>query len=256
LRPLSDIDLLVDSQLAAPAQSVLKKLGFPSRPSPGDDAGLGARHPLPPAIKVCDGHPVMVEIHDNAIGRDSPGSLTTAELIASPQEFFVEGRRARALGHADMLYQLSRHTAERAPLMRLIWIADVVGYATRYHGVIPWTEVRRRYPFVLNALSLLDSVTPLPAELRAHIPRTGTSELSGVGVACKPLTAIFRPNRRLGEMWRDLFDPSDWWLRLYYGGGNPPLWWLRWIRHPLQVAYWLARRAARERPDPKRTWKQ
>jgi hypothetical protein len=243
LRPLSDIDLLVDWRLAARAQSVLTSLGFVAPPLPAG-RHLGLAHHLPPAMKIWGSCEIRVEIHGNALTRDTPGSLSMDDLTDTPQEFLVEGRTARTLGHADMLYHLCRHTAEPALLLRLIWVADVVGYAMRYREAIPWTDVRRRYPFVLNALSLLHLVTPLPRELTEYVTPSSDRGLRGVGVACRPLSAILRRGRPVRDVCRDLFDPSDWWLRLYYGAGErSSLWWYRGVRHPLQVGYWLARRA-------------
>ena len=187
----------------------------------------------------------QVELHTNAVSRDSPGSLSMDSLTSAPQSFAVEGRTARALGHADMLFHLCRHTAERASRLRLIWVADVVGYATRYRDVIAWADLRRRYPFVLTALSLLHAVTPLPDALLEHVTPARVERLSGVGVACKPLAEIFRRHRRLGDIGRDLFAPSDWWLRLHYGvDGTSSLGWQRVVQHPVRVGYWLTRRAA------------
>jgi hypothetical protein len=143
-----------------------------------------------------------------------------------------------------MLYHLCRHAAEVAALLRLIWVADIVGYATRYRQDISWTMLGRRYPFVLNALSLLHLLTPLPPELLEHVTPPRARTLDGVGVACKPLSLIVDRRRPLADIYRDLFDPSDWWLRLYYGvDGDSSLWWYRRIRHPLKVGHWLARRA-------------
>jgi len=243
LRQLSDIDLLVGRPHAARAQSLLARLGFMAPPVPLS-RHLAGHHHLPGAIRTCDGQIVQVEIHHNALSRDAPGSLTIERLTSRPQRFSVEGRAAYALGHADMLYHLCRHVAECAPLLRLIWVADVVGYATRYRHQIPWAEVRRRYPFVLNALSLLHLVTALPGELLEHVVPACAGVDNGVGVAGKPLTEIFRKGRPLGDVGRDIFHPSDWWLRLYYGvGSDRSLWWHRWVRHPLHLANWLARRS-------------
>jgi Uncharacterised nucleotidyltransferase len=243
LRPLSDLDLLVSSRLAGRAQSVLAEIGFNAPSSPTSRA-LAAHHHLPAATRFCDGHIVHVEIHTDALSRDSRDSLSMEQLSGAPQSLSIEGRPARTLGHADMLWHLTRHVAECASLLRLIWVADVVGYATRYRDAIPWPEVRGRYPFVLNALSLLHLVTPLPAELLAHVTPARTQGLRGIGVSCKPLTEIVKLDRPVREIARDVFDPSDWWLRLYYGlGDEAPLRWHRWVTHPLRVGYWVRRRA-------------
>lgn len=243
LRPLSDIDLLVAPSLASRAQSALATAGF-SAPLPPPSWQFGGHHHLPAAVRVRDGHEVRVEVHTNALTRDTPGSLSMDQLSDVPQEFPIEGRTARTLGHADMLYHLCRHTSEPVPLLRLVWVADVVGYATRYREVIPWADLRRRSPFVLNALSLLHLLTPLPPELTEYVALPDDRGLRGVGTACKPLNGIFRRDRGVRDIRRDLFDPSDWWLRFYYGVDDGSLlWWYRWVRHPLQVAHWLTRRA-------------
>lgn len=242
LRPLSDIDLLVDARLGARAQATLAELGFDA-PTLPRSASLVSHHHMPGAVKRCDGFAVQVEIHVDAISRDSAGSLSMTRLSSPPQEFTVEGRAAYALGHADMLYHLCRHAAECAPLLRLIWVADLIGYATRYRDEIPWDDLGRQRPFVLNALSLLALVTPLPDELLAHVTPARGEGLRGIGVACKPLSDIVQRQRPPREVWRDLFDPSDWWLRLHYGvRDNQSLGWHRWIVHPLWIAGWLVRR--------------
>ena len=57
-----------------------------------------------------------------------------------------------------------------------------MGYAIRYRETIPRADVARRYPFVINALSLMDLVTPLPRELVECVPPTRHRSLTGVGV--------------------------------------------------------------------------
>jgi hypothetical protein len=244
LRPLSDLDLLVASRLSGRAQSVLAEIGF-SAPSSPTSRALAAHHHLPVATKFCDGQIVHVEIHKDALSRDTRSSLSMERLSSAPQSFLVEDRPASTLGHVDMLCHLARHVAECASLLRLIWVVDIVGYATRYRDAIPWAEVRGRCPFVLNTLSLLHMVTPLPDELLEQVTPARAEGLRGIGVSCKPLTEIVKLNRPVRAIARDVFDPSDWWLRLYYGlGDESPLGWHRRVTHPLRVGYWLSRRAA------------
>ena len=200
LRPLGDLDLLVDARAASRAQGVLSGLGFFAPASP-TDRRLMSHHHLPAAIGKVDGHVIQVEIHTDALSGDTPGSLKISNLAEPPQTFLIEGRTAAALGHGDMLYHLARHTAERASLLRLIWVADVVSYAARYVDAISWTDLRRRYPFVLNALSLLHLVTPLPESLLEHVPPARADGRGGVGRACKPLAEIFSRGRSWPDRW-------------------------------------------------------
>jgi hypothetical protein len=240
LRPMSDIDLLVDPRLARRAQELLAELGFfaPARPTVRPLVG---HHHLPAATKDVEGHVVQVEVHRDALSPDCYGSLTTKH-VAGLREFTLHGRRAYTLGHEDMLYHLCRHLAERSALLRLIWVADVEGYAARFGDEIDWERLARRCPFVVNTLSLLHLVSPLPRELgRRPIPPPPVTQ--GVGVGFKPLAATLRSNH-LAEAWRDLLCPSEWWLRLYYGiDPTTSLFWYRWVRHPVHLGRWLARRA-------------
>lgn len=238
--PLSDIDLLVDARLGPRAQSTLAALGFDAPSSVTSRQTLSHRH-LPAALRMSEDQPVQVEIHVDALSRDTPGSLSMDRLSGPPHEFVIEGRTARTLGHVDMLYHLYRHTAQRTSLLRPIWVADLVGYAARYGADIPWADVRLRYPGVINALSLLHLVTPLPIELLEHVTPARGDGLRGIGVSCKPFAEVVRRKRSVREIARDIFDP--WWLRLYYGvGEGTSLWRHRWVTHPLRVGRWVMRR--------------
>jgi hypothetical protein len=246
MRPLGDLDLLVDADKAARAQSTLALLGFTA---PLTGAGTGPRtrrhHHLPIATKPCDGHEVRVEIHTDALTEDTPGSLTTERVSAPLQPFAIGGHRGLAFGHSDMLFHLCRHAAQPAAggRLRLIWVADIVGYATRYRDDISWPDLRLRYPFVANALSLLDLVTPLPRELAEYAGQGTAAAMRGVGTVSKPPNEILGWRRPVRDIARDVLDPSDWWLRLYYGiGVGSPLWACRWVRHPVHVGLWFARR--------------
>ena len=243
LRPFGDIDLLVEPQVAWKAQSVVGSLGFVA-PSAPTDRRLFSHHHLPLAIRQAGGHIIQVEIHTNALSHDTQGSLTLADLTGPLRMFDVGGRQAAAFGHVDMLYHLCRHVAERASLLRLIWVADIVSYAARYAREISWEDLARHYPFVINALSLLHLVTPLSAPVLAHVVPADGDGMRGVGEACRPLAEIVRRNRPVAAIAGDLLAPSDWWLRLHYGvPADRPLLWRRALVHPGRVAYWVARRA-------------
>lgn len=242
LRPLDNIDLLVAPELGPRAQEILATLGF-TVPMSRRRSGRNMHDPLPVVMKVVAGAEVWVEIHTNAMPGDTATALMMSQLTDGTQAFLVEGRPARTLGHIDMLHHLYRHVAEPARRMRLIEVADIVGYAARYRKEIPWADMRLRYPFVINALSLLDLVTPLPPELTEYVSPGRDRRIRGVGVVAKPPDEIVKEGRPIRDVLRDVFDPSDWWLRLYYGlGSGAALWWSRFVRHPLRMGYWFIRR--------------
>jgi hypothetical protein len=243
LRPLSDIDLLVEPQLASRAAETLASLGFTTPLLQGTKSTPVGHHHLPTVALYRDGHLVQVEIHRDAFAGDDPGTMTMGRGWGGRQAFAVQARTAYTLGHLDMLHHLVRHAVGFAPTLRLIWVADIFGYAARFHRDVDWHELRRRSPFVINALSLLHLLTPLPPELLEHVTPVRVP-IDGVGSLCRPLGEIVAPGRPRRDVVRELFVPSDWWLRLYYGvGAGPALRWQRWAGHPLRVGWWLARRA-------------
>ena len=242
LRPMSDIDLLVDGSVAVRAQCVLTQCGFHA-PSAATSPRLVAHHHLPPATRTDGGVAVQVEVHRNALSRDVAATLTIRQLSAPPREFDLCGRTARTLNHADMLHHLCRHTAERASVLKLIWIADVMGYASRFAHEIDWAALRRRYPFVMAALAQLHHVIPLPASVALQVGADTTAPPCGVGVPCAPLSSALRRGRPLRDIAVDVLSPSEWWVRLHYGvAPSRSLSWHRCVVHPLNVARWMCRR--------------
>jgi hypothetical protein len=243
LRPSGDFDLLVDASQAAEAQSVLAELGYSADAFPLDRR-LASHHHLPAASKLCDGYFVQIELHTDAFSRDVREALTLACAAVQQQMIDVDGRTLATLGHADMLHHLCRHLAERSSLLRLIWVADVAGYAEKYSREIAWNDLRERHPFVLNALSLLHLITPLPAPVLEHVTPPRGQDIHGVGVTCTPLSDAVQWHRPLAAIAHDLFAPSEWWIRLYYGATDrSSARWCRWVTHPFHVGCWFARRA-------------
>ena len=95
---------------------------------------------------------------------------------------------------------------------------------------------------MINALSLLHLVTPLPPQVLAEVPvpRPG---IPGAGTAFRPLAEIVRSDRSAGAVLRELFAPGEWWVRFYYGARSTPSFlWCLWIGHPARMAWWFARR--------------
>lgn len=235
MRPMNDLDLLVDARQAAAAQAVLRRLGF-NAPATVPDVRLLEHHHLPAATRESEGVAVQVEIHHDALSRDWRDSLTLQTLSVPPRAFTFDGRDAHALGHVDMLRHIAHHCADRGPGFRLIWVADLVGYAQRYHAEIDWEKLRIDHPFVSNALSLMHFVTPLPPLLTDLQPTMDRAAPTGVGQSCKSLEMILQGGRTVSDVLRDLLYPSDWWLRLYYGvDPRLSLLWCRWVQHPAHV---------------------
>ena len=242
LRPMRDLDLLVAPHDARQAQTLLRDLGF--------DAPLDARHRvqrfhhhLPLATCRRAGLQINVEIHRDALSGDQFGTLALPSLAERPREVVVERRRLRTFGHLDMLRHLRSHTFEPATRTRLIAVADLVGYAARYRDEIDWEAMARRDPTVVNALTLLHYVTPLPASLGHFRPPARTTPPPGVGQGIAPLAAAAgRADAR--SLVGELLYPSEWWMRAYYGVPlHRSLAPVRWGRHLGRLVWWGVRRA-------------
>lgn len=250
LRPMSDVDLLLEPEAADMAREVLGDLGF-ADPAPGA-APVSDKHAV--AVKVVDGLPVGLELHHRLLSPRHRGALAPEVTGEPPLTFVVEGVTARGLGPAALLSHLCEHLAWHADVfmpLRLIWMADVVAVAEMYAETIDWEVLRWRQPRTLATLALLDAVIPLSPALRTHVEVHGQGTAPGAwddfrGWPRASLAEQRRQGKGYGRILRDTFFPSPWWLRLRYGLGDAgPVFWYTAVRHPLDVLQ-LATRWLRE----------
>jgi hypothetical protein len=242
LRAMRDLDILVPVAQVRQAQQLLGRLGFDA-PLPGPAEPLPDKH-LALASRREEGLQVSVELHHNLFHAFDPASMTMADVTGLPLAFDVDGITAYALGPEDMLWHLSRHLAYHASIwepIRLVWVADLVGFANRFAAQTDWLTVARRYPLALNMLSLFHFISPLSAELQRLAPLSIGPEPAGVGQEFEGWPRhSWRELRTDGQSWsqiaRRTFAPSEWWLRLHYGlNSAQSLGWYRWFRHPLYI---------------------
>ena len=244
LRPMADIDLLVTAGTADAARRSLREIGFDLGAIAPRRFGRNAHH-LPVASRRQNGATISIEIHRDALSRDTLSSISMSNLSEPPRPFAMNGSHAVALGHVDALRHLTHHLLEPSwdGRLRLVGLVDLFRYAVTFHDHIDWKRLETSYPFVLNALRCLHHVIPLPAPLARFAPLANAAVPAGAGETMKPLRAILsrgRPAAALGE----LFNPSDWWLHAYYGvPANESLTGVRLGRHPWRVARWLGLRA-------------
>jgi len=242
LRPMRDIDILVPANQAREAQQILQRLGF-NAPLPDPAQPLPDKH-LALASRRDDGLQVSVELHHNLCHAFEPLSVTMADLTGPPLVFTVNGVPAQTLGPEDMLGHLSQHIAYHASIwepIRLVWVADLVGFANRFAAQIDWDKVAHFYPLALKMLSLFHFVSPLSAELRQLAPVKIGQKPHGVGEEFEGWPRCsWRDLRGRGLSWFQIvgrtFAPSEWWLRLHYGLDTcQPLFLYRWLKHPLYI---------------------
>lgn len=265
LRPMSDLDILVSESDLWRARGLLTELGF-SAPASPESTPLH-RH-LPAATIRKEGLLVQVEIHhkllssyfDNAVSylgswltrikptQSSRASTELNGLTEPPRPFTLAGVAAYTLGHEDMLGHLCRHLVSHVNVWdfgRLIWVADIVSFAERFASEVDWERLRRRYPAVFDTLSLLHFMTPLSDELIHAADLQIGHAPDGIGIEFKGWPRASRTHwRERGclRVLRDTLVPSEWWLRLRCNLGSArPLFWYRWVRHPLHILGQVAR---------------
>ena len=198
-----------------------------------------------------EGLTISVELHHNLFNIGHPHSLELDELVGAPLVAFALGElTAYTLPHEEMLWHLCQHLTIIGQPFRLIWLADIVGLAERFAPEIDWRRVQRNYPDVLSALSLFHYITPLSAQLRQVAALKNGPVPAGIGQEFQgwPARSIRQQRTRgksYGRILGDTFWPAEWWLRLYYGLGSfRPLFWYRWLIHPLRVLDWAGHLAA------------
>jgi hypothetical protein len=245
LRPMGDMDLMVPGAAAREAQLSLRRLGFDAENMTERRFGRNAHH-LPTASRSQNGVTISIEIHRDALSRDTLSSISLGNLSEPPRSFDMNGTQALALGHVDTLRHLTHHLLEPSwnGRLRLVGLVDLLRYVLKFHDQIDWRRLETSQAFVLNALRCLHHVIPLPAALARFSPPPDSPAPARAGETIRPLRAILagrRPTAALAE----LFNPADWWLHAYYGvPAERSLTGVRFGRHPWRVARWLGLRAS------------
>jgi hypothetical protein len=257
LRPMRDMDVLVVPSDARRAQRVLAALGFHA-PLPTGDM-LPDKHMAAASLQT-EGFLISLEVHYKLFDKDYPPAVTMEDLTRPPVPFSLGDAwgTAYAPGYEDMLWHMCQHMILSGGLFganRLIWVADIVSFAEHFVNEIDWPSIRAAatggrasgygvwYPVIPRTLSLLHFLTPLSETLLS-------SASIALGPAPQRIGESFHgwPRSPLAMQWqkgiwgilRDTFWPSEWWMRLYYGVGSArPLFWHRWVRHPLHILGWV-----------------
>ena len=241
LRPMRDLDILVHPADLPALYIILDKMGFVT-PVSHSPLVISDKH-LPHAELQRGGLTVTIEVHTRLF--DSlwrPKQPTAAELFQRARPFEIEGQPALSLSLEDMLWHTYQHLVIED--IRLNGIADLLSLSQRYVDEIDWDLIRRRYPALLEALSVIHFLTPLPAVVieRAGIQIGRAPAEIGRDWSGWPRLAYGRGRGDWPAFLKETFFPSEWFLRLYYGvGSTRPIWPTRVFRHPLHVAFlaWL-----------------
>lgn len=238
LRPMVDIDILIDPAQAQAAVEVASELGyrFAARHS---SRFAGRLHHIPAAEMTESGFRIFLEIHIDAMNLDRRERLVLSNLAAKPLPFGRgTGPDGLALGHIDMLRHLAAHTFDWTHRVRLIHLYDLWRYQAIFHDEIDWRQIEVRFPQVIVVLGL---VSQFFRGARAGTMSEATP--AGLGLAMIPLADVVSSDMSLVGKMAAVFNPPAWWLHGFYG--VPPersLLWCRTVRHPAMVARWLLAR--------------
>ena len=243
VRPMADIDVLIDPADKEPAIAIAGSLGYSFAPQHASHFA-GAMHHLPVATTETFGFRIALEIHVDTMSPNQACSLTFANLAAKTQRVRRGlGPDGMALGHTDMLRHLARHAFEPARRVRLIHLYDLRIYQTVFCDEINWQELADRFPGVIVALQLVSYVFPGSRPADRTSGAVVEPVLKGAGRGMVPLAEIAAANTGVFAKLDDVFNPPAWWLHGFYA--VPPersLLFCRTIRHPATVARWLSKR--------------
>ena len=239
LRPMIDIDVLIDPADTERAVAIIRDLGY-SFARRHESRFAGRMHHLPAAATERSGFRILLEIHLDAMSANQAGSLTFATLAAKPQPFRRGGGPdGVTLGHTDMLRHLARHAFEPARCIRLSHLYDLWRYQAIFRDEINWRELALRFPDVIVILKLVSFVFAAPQPFNA----ASKSVPAGVGLGMVPLSEIATADIGCAAKVAALFNPPAWWLHGFYGvAPDRSLFICRTVRHPITLARWLATR--------------
>lgn len=252
MRPMRDIDLLLDRSEVDRAQALLRQAGFAQSTAP-----IPTDHFHLPALMRWEGpYTLCLELHWGLYPNCPPWyePVDVAALWRRGRDCAVAGVLGRSLGDEDMLLHLYLHGI-RAPLTfepaRLINLADIVGLVEARAASLDWEQLERRCPQLVRALPLLHHVTPWrPGAVPAVI---GDDQERGrrrtvalfTGWPHRKIRAQRLEGRSLPALLRATFVPPGWWLGVYYGADS--LWrrlgCMLW-EHPRHVWWWIRLYAA------------
>jgi hypothetical protein len=242
LRPMGDLDLLVEPARGTEALDLLRELGFQARVPSWRERLVS--HQLPPASRG-PGREVVVEVHVGALSYLAPGRLALGRDVRIERiEPAGGGAPVPTLEPTTMLRQLVAHAVNVRQRLVLVHVADLARWVERFGDRIDWEELRQRWPRELRRLAWLAQAVPLPTrELPDLGPPPADLGVAYRGWSRQGLRRGARSGSLLGLL-RDTLAPPGWWTRAQYGASaSTPGWWLRLVRHPAHLAHVAVRRA-------------
>jgi len=195
LRPMRDMDLLLATSHENQAAAVLRELGY-DLPEEQPSRFMRDMHQLPNATKTVNGFTCSVELHRDGISREVVGHLHYPMDASQLQSLRWQALEVPAFDDVTMLHQVCRHLEGLHPggVLKLINVMDVIGLAEIVLQKGDWSRLESAYPHVINSLSCLHLLTPLPQTLQSS--RRCRKPCSLRYPSCHKIT-VFRVSDRL-----------------------------------------------------------
>ena len=245
LRPMRDLDLLLDNNEVDHAQALLRKAGFSqsTQPIPKD------HHHLPSLHRNVDDVEVCVELHRDLYPNCPPyyPIVDFEKLYSTGIPVDAGSTGAITLNHEETLHYLYQHGL-RAPLTyepyKLINVADIVGFIEKYGQELDWNGIKINYPLLYRALPLLHYVTPwnpdkLPAQIEVPTSRAALEPHGFQGWPHNRLKEFKSQGQSMPHVLWSTFLPPKWWLGVYYGAQSfLDCIWCVAAKHSLHVFWW------------------
>lgn len=226
LRPVSDIDLLLQREEVRPAIQALQQAGYRFDPFPTRlPKGISAYAPTRQDVST------HIELHHYDPAHRQEGENTPDDefcgLQETPQRLVIAGCPVFTPSPHDTLLYLMRHLvrhlfdarADRPIAFK--WMADIVNLVETQAETLDWQALHERDPFFGKRLAVLYSLTPPPPELAARLGWGAPALMGQLGQYPQGWPQWPFPNWRkvgLGRyLWRTFSPPPEWWLRLVYG---------------------------------------
>jgi len=243
LRPMRDVDIMVQKKDAQRAQQTMLLNGFTAstEPIPSDHFHLPELH------QTIDNVPICLELH-HSLFPDCPPfykPLGFNDLQRSAICFDLNGKTAYSLGHVEMLWHLYQH-GFHMPLTyeqyRLVTVSDMVSLIEEKTDEIDWDMIKSNYPELLNILPQFHYLTPWQDRIKNRLTIGNNPPPKGVGMRFRGWPKVRlseQKNKGVLKILYDTFFPPRWWFVLYYS----PTGWISWyynrfIKHPFHIFWW------------------
>lgn len=220
LRPMRDIDILVRKEDLFRVRELLLTLDFQIDALSADQ--YPEKHLV--ATKLIDGMSISVEAHHKLFDDEYGNPVEFDDLLLPRVPIDVSDQTAFTLSPEEMLWHVSRHLVESvnyANQVRLIWFADVLFLVRCYADEIDWDYVHMHFPIVVNVLSLMHCVLPLPDTVQDMLPidtKISSHDLLPHFDGWPSASwSDLRQHLRWIETVYNTFIPSAWWIRWHYG---------------------------------------